>query len=281
MAKQTIPVAPGQFKSALTPAAAFFYTLSALLGILGVALLFDPEYAALLVQDRIDGGILLNSSLKIWYLIDTSITLLAFLCPAVMAAALWTVLRGRVTAGMKLISGLFHVLLWILYGSSLVTLVIYLGRMLLYIVFYLRFNESVYLIYELVLSEGIMGVQAWLIWLTIRKFLRDGIDCAYSITYTLTARKLDSITIPSFPGLGLLILGVVELVLACNSVFTIVLVENYVQNYYKLLIATHPGQYLAAATLITGAIGNFLLTFFLRHYNRTCERTRYQATRLI
>jgi hypothetical protein len=58
-------------------------------------------------------------------------------------------------------------------------------------------------------------------------------------------------------------------------------VENYVQNYYKLLIAAHPGQYLAAATLITGAVGNFLLSAYLRRYNRVCERTRYQATRLI
>ena len=87
-------------------------------------------------------------------------------------------------------------------------------------------------------------------------------------------------SIPSFPRLGLVILGCMELVLACNSIFTIVLVENYIGNYYKLLIASHPGQYLAAGTLVVGVLGNFLLSVYLRHYNRVCERTRFQATRM-
>lgn len=280
MKQSPIAISPDRLRSPLLSVTAVFYTLSALLGVAGVALLFDSSYAAILVQDRIDGGVVNPSSLKIWYLIDTSITLLSFLCPAVLAAALWTILRGRFAGGMKIVSIMFQGLLWLLYGSSILTLVIYAGKMLLYIGFFLPYNEAVYLIYELVLSEGIMGVQAWLIWLALRKFLRDSRDCTYSITYTLTSGKLDSLSIPSFPRLGLVILGCMELVLACNSIFTIVLVENYAGNYYKLLIASHPGQYLAVATLITGAVGNFLLSGYLRHYNRVCERTRFQASRL-
>ncbi len=280
MAKQPIPVNAGQFKSFLIPATAVFYTLSALLAVAGIALLFDGDYAALLIQDRIDGGIALMSSLKTWQWIDTGITVLSFLCPALMAVGLGILLRGRITAGMKWVTALFQGLLWALYISSAAVLACYVFKMLGCILVYLRYNEGVYLIYSLLITEGLMGVQAWLIWLALRKFLRESGDCAYSITYTLTAGKLDTLSIPSFPSLGLAILGCVQLVLAWDKVFTLMLVENYVQNYYKLLIATHPGQYLAAATLVTGAIGNFLLSLYLRRYNRICERIRFQANRL-
>ena len=158
MKQSPIPISPDRLRSPLLSAAAVFYTLSALLGVAGVVLLFDSGFAAILVQDRIDGGVVVRSSLKIWYLIDTSITALSFLCPAVLAAALWTVLRGRFAGGMQIVSRMFQGLLWLLYGSSILTLAIYAGRMLLYIGLYLPYNEAVYLIYELVLSEGIMGV---------------------------------------------------------------------------------------------------------------------------
>lgn len=279
MEKSPIRISPGQFKHSLAPAAAFFYTLSALLATAGVALLFDGEYAALLIQDRIDGGIQLRSSLDSWHLIDTAITILCFLCPAAMAAGLWTVLRGRITAGMKWVTSLFQGLLWTLYGTSAAALAYYVFKMLSCILVYLRYNEGVYLVYSLLITEGLMGVQAWLVYRVLRKFLRDSGDCAYSIAYTLATGKLDSMPIPSFPALGLVILGAAELVLAWDKVFTLMLVENYVQNYYVLLIASHPGQYLAAATLITGALGNFLLSGYLRRYNRICEWTRFQANR--
>lgn len=280
MSPKIISIAPREFRNPLAPAAAVFYTLSALLGIAGVTLLFDSEYAAILVQDRIAGGVVLKTALVIWYWIDTTITILSFLCPAILAAGLWLVLRRRYATGMKVISHLFQWLLWSIYGSGVITLGCYLFGMLRNIIFYLGYNEGVYLVYSLLISEGLMGVQAALLFVLIRKFLRDSGDCSFSIAYTLTANKLDSIPIPSFPRLGLVILGCIQLVLACNSLCTIVLVENYVQNYYKLLIASHPGQYLAAATLATGAIGNFLLSGYLRRYNRICERTRFQVSRM-
>ena len=280
MSRKIIPVTPSHFKTPLAPAAAIFYTLSALLATAGIVLLFDGEYAAILVQDRIDGGVVLRSALTLWYWIDSTITLLSFLCPALMATGLWLVLRGRFSSGMKIITRLFQGLLMAVYATSLVALGYFLFIVLRNSLLYLRYNAGVYYVYTLLITEGLMGVQAWLLWLVIRKFLRDSIDCSISITYTLTAQKLDSMSIPSFPRLALIVLGIAQLVLACNSIFTIVLVENYVQNYYKLLIATHPGQYLAAATLVTGALGNFLLSLFLRRYNRTCERTRYEASRI-
>lgn len=279
MKQSPVPISHDRLKSPLVRASAVFYTLSALLAIAGIVLLFDREFAALLVQDRINGGIQQSSSLRIWYIIDTAITLLSFLCPTIMAVGLWTVLRGRITAGMKMVSGFFQILLWCVYGSSVLVLMIYLVCVVSRIFLYLRFNEGVYLVYTLLVSEGLMGVQAWLIFLLIRKFLRESLDCSFSITYTLSSGKLDSAPIPSFPSLGFLILGAAQLTLVWDRLFTLMLVENYVGNYYVLLTAAHPGQYLAAATLAAGALGNFLLSAYLRRYNRVCERTRFQANR--
>lgn len=279
MVRNPIPVTLGQLKSPLAPAAAVFYTLSALFGLAGVALLFDGQYAALLVQDRIDGGIQQGSSLVVWNGIDTVITLLCFLCPAILAAGIWTVLRGRITSGMKIITTLFQVALWLVNGSAILALGLYVFGMLRNALYYLQFNAGVYYVYSMVVSEGLMGVQAFLLYRLIHKFLQEGSDCCLSITYTLSSGKLDSAPIPSFPALGLALLGCVELVLCWDKMFTLKLVENYVGNYYTLLIAAHPGQYLAAATLITGAVGNFLLSAYLRRYNRTCERLRFQASR--
>lgn len=280
MPQKTIPISPEEFKHPLVPAAAVFYTLSALLGVVGVVLLFDSQYAAILVQDRLAGGVVLKSALVIWQCIDTGITVLSCLCPAAMAIGLWLVLRRRYAVGMKVISRLFQYLLWAVYGSALFTLGCYLFGMIRNTVYYLSFNAGLYYVYSLLITEGLMGVQAWLMFLLVRKFLRDSGDCTFSIAYTLTSGKLDSVSIPSFPRLGFLILGCVQLALACNYIGTIVLVENYVQNYYQLLMAEHPGQYLAAATLICGALGNFLLSFYLRNYNRICERTRFRASRI-
>lgn len=276
---QPITITPGQLKSPLVTAAAVFCALSALLGLAGIVLLFDKEFAALLVQDRIAGGVQSGSSLRAWYLIDTALTVLCFLCPLITVLGLWIAHRVNYVRGLGILSTGCKCLLWGMYAASAAALAYYLFRMVRYIILVLPFNEAPYYIYSLLVTEGLMGVQAWLVFWVLRKFLQDTGDCILSITYTLSSGKLDSAPIPSFPALGLVILGIGQLVLAWDRVFTFTIIPNYVQDTYKILIAEHPGQYLAAATLFTGAIANFLLSAYLRHYNRVCERTRFQANR--
>lgn len=279
MNRQTIPITPNQLKSPLIPASFIVLILSAVLALAGVVLLFDAEFAAILVQKRIDGGVQAGSALRAWYLIDTTITLLSFLCPLVIICGILTAHRFGFVRGLGILSTASRFLLRGVYVSSAVALAYYLFRMVRYIILVLPFNEGVYYIYSLLVTEGLMGVQAWLVYRVIRKFLQDTEDCILSITYTLSSGKLDSAPIPSFPALGLVILGCINLVLALDKIFTFTIIPNYVQDTYKILVAAHPGQYLAAAGLLLGAVGNFLLSAYLRHYNRICERTRFQASR--
>ena len=54
-------------------------------------------------------------------------------------------------------------------------------------------------------------------------------------------------------------------------------VYSYPNAYYKLLTATHWSQYLAFATLLSGAVANILIALYLRRYNRLHERALYYA----
>lgn len=268
-----------RFRSPLATAAALALTISALAGFVGVLLLFDPAYAGLLRSQLISSGIMAPSALNTWYVINTSITVLCFLCPAVTAFSLWIALRDKPAQAMNLLSTAAQWLLWGVYGSAALVLALFLYRLISYIVMVLPMNEAAYLLYSLLVSEGLMAVQAGLLFLLIRNFLNSAVDTAASIGYTLSSGKLDTMTIPPLTALGLCILACLNLVLASDKIFTVTIVQAYSGDYYSLLIGAHPGQLLAAVALLCGAVGDILLALWLRRYTRICERTRFEHNR--
>ena len=52
---------------------------------------------------------------------------------------------------------------------------------------------------------------------------------------------------------------------------TLTIVQDYVQSYYKIELAAHPGQLFAAASLMLCAGADALLAVCLRRYKRQCE----------
>ena len=52
---------------------------------------------------------------------------------------------------------------------------------------------------------------------------------------------------------------------------TLTIVQDYVQSYYKIELAAHPGQFFAAASLMLCAGADVLLAVYLRRYKRQCE----------
>ena len=80
-------------------------------------------------------------------------------------------------------------------------------------------------------------------------------------------------------GLILLILGIVGLVLSVDRMITMTIESDGFKQYYAFLVASHPGQWLSAATLFFGGIGDLLLSSYLKLYNRTSERTVFYAQR--
>ena len=268
-------LAPDLFRSWLIPCFTVLYTAAALCGISGILLLFDPAYTRLWYQDMYLSGI--TSGLAAWRLIRCAVMVFSFLCPFLMAVGLWMTLRKKVIPGMGLLSAMSK---WLFYGvniTSAMALVYLIYRVIRYIIYCIPINEGIYLLDVTMLPEAVMVFQAWFLWKKLREFLDDFNGTAASITYTLTSGKLDSQPIPGFTSHGFMILAGFGLFLTVDELFTLTIVQSYVQDYYKILVASHPGQYLAAASLLTGALANVLVSIYLRRYNRLHERALYYA----
>ena len=279
MERKPILADTGLLRCSLGPAAAALLSLSALAGLAGVVLLFDPAYASILRSQMIDGGITSRSALDTWTAINTAITVLCFICPAITSWCLWTSLRGRSARGLGLLSTAAQWLLYGLHGIAALALGYFLIRLTRYILRVLPMNEAAYLLYSMLISEALMVVLAFLLYRLTVRFLTSAADTAASIGYTLSSGKLDTLSIPPMTALGLTVLGFVNLGLAVSRLFTVTIVQAYSGDYYGLLTAGHPGQYLAAAALLSGALGNFCLAQWLRRYNRLCEQARFAYSR--
>lgn len=266
-------LAPELFRSPLVPAAAYFYTLAAMCGIPGIIFLFSPNSSALWMDEMALSGI--TSGLSAWRLIDIAVTFFSCICPVIMAVGLWLTMCKKSLPGMKLISALPH---WLFQGTTVtgaMALAYLIFRTVRYVAYCATKNEGLYLLYTAAIPEALMVTQAWFLWKKLRDFLDSFSDTAASITYTLASGKLDSCPIPVFTATGLWILAVFGIVLALDRIFTVTIVYSYPNAYYKLLTATHWSQYLAFATLLSGAVANILLSLYLRRYNRLHERALY------
>ena len=268
-------LAPDLFCSPVIFAAAAFYTLAALLGIPGLILLFDSSYTQLWYNDMLHSGI--TSGLAAWRLIDIAVICFSCVCPAVISVGLWLTVGKKTVPGMNMISSLAQ---WLFRGTTVtgaVALAYLIFRTVRYVAYCATKNEGLYLLYTAIVPEALMVTQAWFLWKKLREFLDAFSDTTVSIAYTLSSGKLDPYPTPSFAVTGLLILAVFGFVLAADAVFTVTIAYSYPNAYYKLLTATHWGQYCAGLTLFFGAVANVLTARYLRRYNRLRERAIFFA----
>ena len=105
----------------------------------------------------------------------------------------------------------------------------------------------------------------------LRKFLNALSDGTASMAYSFATGKLDDRAIPGRMASGFSWLAVGCLLLAARRLVTLTIVQDYVQSYYKIELAAHPGQLFAAASLMLCAGADVLLAVCLRRYKRQCE----------
>ena len=275
MEKVTIPMDLRRSRSPLTAVAAVFYALAAVCGLMGAVLLLDPGSRAALTKDVILSGILERSAVNAWGLIHGTIGILAFLCPAFLAAGMILTMNGQVHRGTTLLHGLakgLHLAVAVSGAMALAVLIFRLGR---YILMCLGVNEGLYLLYIMLLSEAMMVVQAFLLYKLLRHFLLCARECAASIGYTLSAGALGNTTWPAFAATGLLILGIVCIILASDRFLTLTIVDSYPADYYSILITEDLIQVFTGVALFLGGIGNILLSIYIRRFKRSAERIIY------
>lgn len=277
MKKRTVPIDTAVFRSALIPAVAVFAVLAALLGIFGVVLLFNPEFSRYLLADMVAGGITSSDALSTWTTINTAITILSFLCPVILSVGLIMIQKGCHVQGTGVLYTAAQWMVRILDVVGLLVLGILIWRVCRYLLSCLRINEGIYLLYTMLISEALMVVLVVFLFFKLRSFLNDVCDTAASMGYTLSSGKVDSVPFPGSAATGFLLLGILCAVLSVDRLFTLTIVEEYLHSYYKLLIAHHPGQILAAACLMANGCADFLLGIYLRRYKRLCDRVRMEA----
>lgn len=280
MQSSNVSATPGMFRSPLVPAAAVCFTISALLGLGAMLFLFDGGFQAALTRKILISGIRTESALNAWTLINNVISVVCFLCPAVTAAGLWMALRGQAAKGMNLLSNAARWLLYTVRASGVIALAVVIFRAARYILATIVRDDGLYLLFSSFLMEGLMIVQAVFLFRTLCRFL-DSAECsAAGMGYTLSTGKLDPGALPAFTATGLLILGILGLVLSVDRLFSMTIASDGFQQYYKILAADHPGQYLAAASLLIGGIGDILLSRYLKFCKRSSERAVFFARQL-
>ena len=126
--------------------------------------------------------------------------------------------------------------------------------------------------------EGLMVVQAVFLYRMLCRFLDACDGSAASMGYTLSSGYLDPGSIPAFAATGLTILGVLGIVLSADRLVTMTIGYDGYKQFYAFVWSTHPGQWLCAGSLFFGAVGDLLLSFYLRFYKRTSERAIFYAT---
>ena len=276
-----ITIPQGLYRSQLPKWFAVCFSIAAVLALPCVILLFNREYQSFLIQDIYLSGIIEASAANTWHFIESLITVVHFLCCAALACGLVLALTSKFHRGIHILSIAAQWLLYGLHGGGILALCVLAFRLIRYILFAVQINGGSYLIYSMLISEGMMVALAWLVYTLLRKFLNTSLDTIVSIGYTISSGKLDSHSISSFPAAGLIGLSVVCLVLSINHAYTLTIIDSFPRDYYKILIAERPGQYLAAASLVFCAIGNLLTAIYLRQYKRKDEQFRYSLRKEI
>lgn len=279
MNSHTITIDTDVFRSALIPAACVLTSLAVLLGIPGVVLLFDTAYSEYLLQDMLLGGITSSDALTTWTIINSAITVISFLCPAITTAGLLVILRRRYAQGLMFCSSAVNWLIRIMNVVGIVLLVVLVGRLIGYILSSLTVNEGLYLIYTMLISEALMVVITAFLFFRLRRFLNDLCDTTASMAYTLSSGRVDNVPMPALASTGFAVISLVCLILSLDRMFTLTVVSDYLQSYYQLLVADRPGQILAAGCLAANGCASLLLSVYLKRYKRICDRVRMENRR--
>ena len=274
-----IPVTPGMFRNILAPASAIFLGLGALLGFGSVLYLLDPSYLEAVTEKILISGIRTASALRTWRALHVVISVICCICPAIVVWGMVRTFQGQGARGMNLLSNASRTLLILVRILGYIAVATFVVRFSLYVISIAHRNDWLYQLFATVIMEALMVVLAVFSYRLLCRFLDEAEGCTASIGYTLSSGFLDPGSIPFFVATGLTLLGILGLVLTADRLITMTIGYDGYKQYYTFVLSRHPGQWLCAGSLFFGALGDLLLSGYLRFYKRTSERTVFLATR--
>ena len=279
MAYAPVPATPGMFRNSLAPAAAICLGLGALLGRGSVLFLADPGYLAAVSEKIIISGIRSASAHRVWVMAHILISLICCGFPGLVVFCMIPAFRGNAAKGMNLLSNSAHRLRILLQILGWALVVIFCLRFARYLFSILPRQDWPYLLMATMLMEAMVMALAVFCFRMLCRFLDEAEGCTASIGYTLSSGFLSPGSIPSFVATGLTALGIVGLALTADRLVTMTIGYDGYKQFYQFVWSTHPGILLCAGSLFFGAIGDLLLSGYLRFYKRVSERAVFFATK--
>ena len=257
--------------SRMTRIAVILLLLAGAAGLPTVALLPEEGFRAVLRAQLAAGGIGERQAQNTWLALYGLVSVLCVVLPLILAAGIGDSLRGHPARGLGRLSTLAQWAETALNVAGVGLAVLFVYRFVRYAVRVLPENGGVYAFFAMAVMEGIMASLAAFLFFRLRKFLDALSDGAASMAYSFASGKLDDRAIPGRMASGFGWLAAGCLLLAARRLVTLTVVQDYVQSYYKLEFAAHPGQIFAAASLVLCAGADVLLDVYLRRYKRQCE----------
>ena len=273
MNQQTVSIEKGTFRSPLVPIAAVLFAAAAVCGLAAAGTLFHPASIPAILHDMELGQIYDSAAQQTWLVIYIAVTTVNALGTLVLSLGLFQILLGRSYQGTNL---LFNSAKWALLGvnvSGAAAVCYFIFRVVRYVITFMHFGiaNAMVPLYSMVISEGLLGAQAWFLFVKLRQFLNCLMDAAASIGCTLTSGTLKAPAIPGFSASGFLVLGLFDVVIAMDRFFTFIHRQINHIDHFSYPLTTDPVQLLSGLSFAFAAVGSVLLFFCLRSYKNKSE----------
>lgn len=270
MRNEYISVDGRLFHSKWIPVAAVCLLLATIFGIPGVVMQFHPEYIAYW-QNRLADVQSADARLT-WRIIHTGASVLALLCPAVFTVAFVLVLAKRADKGLGLVSWVGQIMGYLIVGVSVLLQAVVAYRVIRYVLVCIRQDTGVYLIYAMLVTEGILLVGVWAAIRFLRRFLNSISDSADSMAVTFFCGKLDTAPTPALTSTGFLVSGIICVVFGVDRLVDLTVVQEVTRAYYAVVLGENPVLRLEGVSYLFSAAANFLIFGYVRRYKRIAER---------
>lgn len=258
------------FHSKWIPVATACLLLAALFGIPGVVMQFHPDYIAYW-QTRL-AGIQDGDARLTWRIIHTGSSVLALVCPAVFAAGFVQILWGRAGRGFSVLTWTGQIMGYCLVGVAILIQISVVFHVIRYVVLWITEDTGMYMIYAMVITEGVLLVAVWFAIRLLRRFLASICDTADSMAVTLCCGKLDTVPTPAYTSTGFLLLGIVCLVFGSDRLFNLIVVPDLKQAYYAIAWSDNSVLQMEGISYLFSAAANFVISGYVRRYKHTAER---------
>lgn len=268
MNQKAVRVPEGTFHSALIPIAAVLSALSAIAGVISIALLFTPNAIYF-----VEANPLRLSARQTWTVIHILFLVFSTLWSAIVAGGLISALAGRLEKGMDLISRCARILRHAIAVVTVAIALVFALRTVRFVKVCMGVDGGIIPLFSTMLAEVVLAGIAVAIIRFLRRVLECADDTALSLSYTVSTLTIRSYSFDPFASTGMLFLGFARLYQFTNRFLAAGTWANQQlpEMYSHMLL-------FAGVMFLLGGTADFLLHRYLRRLKLKSEYLLYKGT---